>query len=61
MLKSVSSFQKDFLHFGTVGCFWAVGCPNPGAPVFIHPVREEAGPGGPGHGVLGEVGLRGLS
>lgn len=44
MLKSFSSFKKAFLQFGTVGCFWAVGCPNPGAPVFIHPVREEARP-----------------
>lgn len=47
MLKSFSSFEKDFLHFGIVGCFWAVGHPNPGAPAFIPPVREEAGLGGP--------------
>lgn len=40
VLKSLSSFKKDFLHCGAVGDFWAAGClPQGGGDLRV--AREE--------------------
>lgn len=43
MLKSLSSFKKDFLHFGTVGCFWASGA-------CVYSPSQGGGPATPSSG-----------